>query len=404
MGVVLFKFYITLFFLLVTLQAEVLSADLPLLKPSLLTNQQNSTSLRIDQLLESSIQNALISGGVILIGNRQGTLFEKAYGRVSSTPDSRPMTVDTVFDLASLTKVIATTPAILKLAEGGRLSLVDPVKRWFPELEGKGKDDLLVMHLLTHTSALNDFSLSPENPMESAVDGVADQTLKGEVGSRFHYADINFILLGEMVRRVSGEALNEYTAKIFYKPMEMKDTGFLPSVELKSRAAATVGDGSLQFLGDPQDHLARQLGGVAGHAGLFSTAGDLAVFCRMMLSGGRSSGREILAQRTVNQMIAPYFSRGGKVTRGLGWDIASPFSAPRGAFFSRSSFGHTGYSGASLWLDPDADLFVILLTSRLEFRKKAEFSQLRSELSTLAVEAFGVPLLLNELEEEAVNR
>lgn len=355
--------------------------------------------------MESSIQNALISGGVILIGNRGGTLFEKAYGRVSSTPDSRPMTIDTVFDLASLTKVIATTPAILKLAEGGRLSLVDPVRRWFPELEGKGKDDLLVMHLLTHTSALNDFSLSPEKPMESAVDGVADQSLKGEIGSRFHYADINFILLGEMVRRVSGEALNEYTAKMFYKPMEMKDTGFLPSTELKSRAAATLGDGDLQFIGDPQDHLARQLGGVAGHAGLFSTSRDLAVFCRMMLSGGRSSDREILAQRTVNQMIAPYFSRGGKVTRGLGWDISSPFSAPRGAFFSQSSFGHTGYSGASLWLDPDADLFVILLTSRLEFRKKTEFSQLRSELSTLAVEAFGVPVLLNELEEEeTVNR
>lgn len=391
-------------FLLLNLHAVASSADLPPPKPSLLTNQHNSTSLRIDQLMESSIQNALISGGVILIGNRDGTLFEKAYGRVSATADSRAMTVDTVFDLASLTKVIATTPAILKLAEGGRLSLVDPVRRWFPELEGKGKDDLLVMHLLTHTSALNDFSLSPEKPMQSAVDGVAGQSLKGEIGSRFHYADINFILLGEMVRRVSGEALNEYTAKMFYKPMEMKDTGFLPSVEQKSRAAATLGDGALQFLGDPQDHLARQLGGVAGHAGLFSTARDLAVFCRMMLSGGRSAGREILAQRTVNQMIAPYFSRGGKVTRGLGWDISSPFSAPRGAFFSRSSFGHTGYSGASLWLDPDADLFVILLTSRLEFRKKAEFSQLRSELSTLAVEAFGVPLLLNELEEEAVNR
>ena len=162
-------------FLLMNLQAVASSADLPLQKPALPKNQQNSTSLRIDQLMESSIQNALISGGVILIGNRDGTLFEKAYGRVSSAPDSRPMTIDTVFDLASLTKVVATTPAILKLAEGGRLSLVDPVKRWFPEFEGKGKDDLLVMHLLTHTSALNDFSLSTEKPMQSAVDKVADR-------------------------------------------------------------------------------------------------------------------------------------------------------------------------------------------------------------------------------------
>lgn len=359
-----------------------------------------SPASRIDILIESSIQKALLSGGVILVGSHDRTLFEKAYGRVSPASDARLMTVDTIFDLASLTKVIATTPSILKLAESGKLSLVDPVKKWFPEFEGKGKDDLLVMHLLTHTSALDDFSLSSEKPMQSAIDGAAAQSLKGEIGSRFHYADINFILLGEIVRRASGEALNEFAAKTFYKPMGMKDTGFLPPTELRSRAASTMGDYSLQFVGDPQDHLARQLGGVAGHAGLFSTVDDLAVFCRMMLSGGKSAGKEIMAERTVNQMTAPYFSRGGKVARGLGWDISSPFSAPRGGFFSRSSFGHTGYSGSSIWIDPDADLFVILLTTRLDYRKKTEFGQLRGGLSTLAMEAFGHPVSLKELEED----
>jgi CubicO group peptidase (beta-lactamase class C family) len=277
---------------------------------------------------------------------------------------------------------------------------VDPVKKWFPEFEGKGKDDLLVMHLLTHTSGFDDFSLASEKALQSAVEGAAGQSLKGIVGNRFHYADINFILLSEMVRRVSGEALNDYAARSFYQPMGMRATGFLPSIEVKSRAATTVGNGSLLFIGDPQDYLARQLGGVAGHAGIFSSSADLAVFCRMMLSGGRSSGREIMAERTVRQMTAPYFSRGGKVARGLGWDISSPYSAPRGGFFSRSSFGHTGYSGTSVWIDPDADLFVVLLTTRLEFRRKAEFSQLRSELSTLAVEAFGTPVSLKELEED----
>ena len=392
--------YNVMFFLLLQFSSVAFSADLPPEKPDLAPNQQISPSLHIDQLMEGSIQKGLISGGVILIGNRDRTLFEKAYGRVSPETDARLMTVDTVFDLASLTKVIATTPAILKLAEGRKLSLVDPVKKWFPELEGKGKDDLLVMHLLTHTSALNDFSLSTEKPMLSAIEGVAEQSLKGEIGNRFHYADINFILLGEMVRRVSGETLNAYTARNFYQPMGMKATGFLPSVDLRERAASTQGDENITFSGDPQDYLARQLGGVAGHAGLFSSSADLAVFCRMMLAGGRSSGREIMAERTVNQMTAPYFSRGGQVVRGLGWDIASPYSAPRGSFFSRSSFGHTGYSGASLWLDPAADLYVIVLTTRLDFRKKAQFSQLRSELSTLAVEAFGTSLSLQELEED----
>lgn len=388
-----------MFFLLLNLQTLAFSAELPPVKPLPVPVQQISSSSRIDQLIENAIKKSLISGGVILIGNRDRVLFEKAYGRVSPDPDARLMTVDTIFDLASLTKVIATTPSILKLAEGGKLSLVDPVKKWLPEFEGKGKDELLLLHLLTHTSGFDDFSLSSDKAMQSAVDGAAGQTLKGEIGNRFHYADINFILLGDIVRRISGEPLNEYAVKAFYKPMKMNDTGYLPSAEQRLKAAATVGDASLKFIGDPQDYLSRQLGGVAGHAGLFSSAEDLAVFCRMMLSGGKSAGREIVAERTVNQMTAPYFSRGGKVARGLGWDISSPFSAPRGSFFSRSSFGHTGYSGSSVWIDPDADLFVILLTTRLDFRKKSEFSQLRSELSTLAVEAFGKPVSLQELEE-----
>lgn len=392
--------HILFFLLLVLLPATVFSAaDIPA-KSVPETIQPPHPAKRIDLLMENSIQKALISGGVVLVGSRDKTLFVKAYGRVAPAADARLMTVDTIFDLASLTKVIATTPAVLKLAEGGKLSLVDPVKKWFPEFADKGKDDLLVMHLLTHTSALNDFSLTPEKPLQSAVEGAAAQQPTGVIGNRFHYADINFILLGEMVRRVSGEALNDYDARSFYKPMGMADTGFLPSTEQRARAAVTVGDPPVQFLGDPQDYLARQLGGVAGHAGLFSTAKDLAIFCRMMLSVGKSSGREIMAERTVNQMTAPYFSRGGKVARGLGWDISSPYSAPRGGFFSRSSFGHTGYSGASVWIDTEADLFVILLTTRLEFRKKAEFSQLRSELSTLAAEAFGRPVSLQELEEE----
>lgn len=355
---------------------------------------------RIDQLIQSSIQKGLISGAVVLIGSSQKNLFAKGYGRVSPASDARLMTVDTIFDLASLTKVIATTPSIMKLAEERKLSLVDPVKRWFPELEGKGKDDLLVLHLLTHTSALDDFSLAHERPLQSAIEGAAAQSLKGEIGNRFHYADINFILLGEMVKRVSGETLNEYAAKAFYRPLGMSDTGFLLSAEKRSRAASTVGDGSLQFIGDPQDYLARQLGGVAGHAGLFSTASDLAVFCRMILPAVGFAGKKIMEERTVLQMTAPYFSRGGKVVRGLGWDIASPFSSPRGGFFSRWSFGHTGYSGTSIWIDPEADLYVILLTTRLEYRKKSAFSQIRSELSTIAVEAFGSPVSLKDLEDD----
>ncbi len=358
-----------------------------------------SPAERIDRTVENAISKGLISGGVVLVGNKSGALFTKVYGRVAPEPAARPVTPDTIFDLASLTKVVATTSAIMKLAEEGRLSLVDPLRRWFPEFEGKGKDDLLILNLLTHTSGVDDFSLDPSAPLQSAIKGAADQLSKGEIGSRFNYADINFILLGEIVRRITDETLDKYVERRFFKPLQMKDTGFNPKPELHLRIAPTFGENGVVFIGQPQDFLARQLGSVAGHAGLFSTVADLGIFSRMILSGGATEGKRILAERTVSQMTAPYFSRGGRVIRGLGWDIASPYSTPRGNFFSRASFGHTGYSGSSLWIDIEADLFVIMLTTRLDFKKRSEFSQFRSELSTFAFEAFGKPLSLQELED-----
>jgi len=362
------------------------------------TVQQSATVERIDALVEGAIRKGLISGGVVHVGSRGGTLFEKGYGRIAPEETARPITPDTIFDLASLTKVFATTTAIMKLAEEGKLSLVDPLRRWFPELEGKGKDELLLLNLLTHTSGLDDFSFDPAAPLQSAIGGAAGQKLKGDLGSRFRYADINFILLAEVVKRVSGEPLNMYAVEKFYAPLGMKDTGFHPPAEKLGRIAPTFADGTA-LVGLPQDYPARQLGGVAGHAGLFSTSGDLSRFCRMILGDGTLGETRVLEPRTVQQMTAPYFSRGGKVIRGLGWDIASPFSTPRGGFFSRSSFGHTGYSGSSVWIDSDAGLFVILLTSRLEYRKKGEFNQFRGDLSTLAAEAFGQPVSLRELED-----
>lgn len=347
---------------------------------------------RIDRLMDSAISRGLIAGGVVLVGNRREILFERAYGRVSGEPTARPMDKDTIFDIASLTKVVATTPSVLKLAEDGRLSLVDPVAKWLPEFAGKGKGDLLVMHLLTHTSGLDDFPLSAARPLQSAVEGAATQRIKGEIGSRFRYADINFILLGEIIRRATGSGLDQFSQTAFFMPLGMTDTGFNPDQVRAARCSPTVGDHVL-YVGQVQDFEARQLGGVAGHAGVFSTARDLGRFCRMMLNEGELEGKRTLSARAVRQMTVPYFSRGGAVVRGLGWDMASPFSSPRGNGFSEFSFGHTGYSGASLWLDPAEDTFVVFLTARLEYKKTREFSQLRSELSTLAAELFAVPRL-----------
>jgi len=349
---------------------------------------------RIDALLADAISHNLVAGGVVLIGSRDKVLFERAYGRVSGAPEARALTADTLFDLASLTKVVATTPSVLKLAEEGRLSLLDPVVKWFPEFAGRGKDAILVLNLLTHTSGLDDIPLSSANPIGSAIEGAAAQKLKGEVGSRFKYADLNFILLAELIRRATGAGLDLYTQASFYRPLAMADTSFNPRD--KGRCSPTLCEDRL-YTGEVQDTLSRQMGGVAGHAGLFSTAQDLARFCRMMLGGGILDGRRVLAQRTVDQMTAPYFSRGGDVVRGLGWDIASPYSSPRGLGFSKVSFGHTGYSGSSIWIDPVADTFVILLTARLDYKNVHEFSKFRGELSTLASLLFGVPQPLREM-------
>lgn len=345
---------------------------------------------KIDELVEGAISDGLIAGGVVLIGNHAKVLFEKAYGKVSNAPDARAMTAETIFDIASLTKVIATTPAVLKLMEEGKLSLVDPVEKWYPEFYGHMKDDLLMANLLTHTSGLDDFPLSSEDPIQSAVNGAATQKMKGSVWSRFKYADINFILLAESVKRASGNGLDTYAAMSFFKPMGMKDTSFNPSKEDSQRCAATIDTDKTLMFGQAQDYVARQLGGVAGHAGLFSTADDLARFCRMMLNGGEFEGKRILSRRVIDQMTAPYFSRGGKVIRGLGWDIDSPYSSPRGNGFSPTSFGHTGYSGSSIWIDPVNDLFVVLLTSRIDYKNTRKFSALRGALSSMAAEMFAL--------------
>jgi CubicO group peptidase (beta-lactamase class C family) len=360
--------------------------------------QRDEATKRIDILLGNAIFRGLIAGGVVLVGNGNGVLFERAYGRTCAGPDAPLTDIDTIFDIASLTKVVATAPAILRLAEEGKLSLVDPVIRWFPEFSWKGKEGLLVMNLLTHTSGLDDFPLSSRNPLQSAVERAARQKLKGEIGSRFRYADINFILLGEMVRRITGIPLDRYAATYFFTPLGMRDTTFNPDNGKLLRCSATIGANNCQLTGQVQDPLARQLGGVAGHSGVFSTARDLARFCSMILNEGEFEGTHILSGRAVRQMTAPYFSRGGNVVRGLGWDIASPFSAPRGTGFSEVSFGHTGYSGSSIWIDPTADIFVVFLTSRLDYKNTREFRQLRGELSSLCAGIFTHSAVRREVE------
>jgi len=269
-----------------------------------------------------------------------------------------------------------------------KISLVDPVSKWLPEFAGKGKDDLLIMHLLTHTSGLNDFEVTGGNALQSSIERSAARKCVKKPGSHFKYADINFILLGELVRRVTGIGLDMYAAENIFIPLAMNDTGFNPSLERAVRCAGSLNSDNSLLVGFVQDHTARLFDGVAGHAGLFSTAPDLSRFCRMVLNRGILDGQRVLTARTVDLMTVPYFSHDNNVLRGLGWDIASPFSSPRGDIFSEVSFGHTGYSGGSLWIDPEAGIYVVLVTARLDYKRKRDFNKLRGDLSTIAASLF----------------
>jgi len=341
-------------------------------------------SITIGLLIERAISNNLIGGGVVVIGNHDGILSSTSRGRLTANPDSPPLDEQTIFDLASLTKVIATAPAIMKLLDEGRISLQDPLVQWFPEFNGSDLGAATILHLLTHTSGLTDFEMSTNQAMKTAVSRAAAEISRQRPGSSFNYADINFILLGELVKRVSGKTLDTYCREEIFAPLITSETMFLPTLNLANRIAPTVGADS----GTVQDRNARRLGSVAGHAGLFSSAQDLSRFARLLLAGGVIDGRRILSEQAVKQMTAPFSCSNSEVVRGLGWDIRSPYSAPKGKLFSGVSFGHTGYSGSSIWIDPELDLFVVLLTNRLDYKDVRGFNQLRSDISTIAVEEF----------------
>ena len=343
----------------------------------------------IGLLMERAIASNLIAGGVVVIGNSEGILSTTTRGTLD-LPGAPPLTENTIFDLASLTKVVATAPAVMKLVDKKLVSLTDPISRWFPEFRKSRYGNITIINLLTHTSGLTDFNLLPGESKKSYIRKMARQR-GAKPGSRFNYADVNFILLGELVHRVSGKPLDVFCRENLYKPLGARQTMFLPPGEIADTIAPTVGMAN----GVVQDHNARRLGGVAGHAGLFSSAADLAKFARMMLGNGSIDGKRVLSKKLVRQMTSPYYCSSKTVIRAPGWDMESPFSAPKGNFFSESSYGHTGYSGTSIWIDPTQDLFVIVLTTRLDYDNTRIFNQLRRDISTFAAAGFSVASVAN---------
>jgi uncharacterized protein YbbC (DUF1343 family)/CubicO group peptidase (beta-lactamase class C family) len=319
----------------------------------------------VQEAVREAVASGEIPGVVILVGQGQETLLHQAWGWRTLVPAPRLMSIDTVFDVASLTKPLGTTLAVMALVERGAIRLDAPLGRYLKEFRGRPFQQVTIDRILTHAAGF------PAIPPTKALTGgfpaaaraLAGRPLEFPPGSAFQYSDTGFILLGEVVRRVSGEPLDRYLERILFRPLGLRDTTFHPGETLRRRVAPTDFQNGALLLGRVHDPRARLLGGVAGHAGMFSTAADLARICRMLLHDGELDGRRILKADTVRRMWARSAEPDG--TRALGWDLSSSFSTTMGPFFPVDSVGHTGFTGTAVWIDPLTRAYMILLTNRV---------------------------------------
>jgi uncharacterized protein YbbC (DUF1343 family)/CubicO group peptidase (beta-lactamase class C family) len=349
----------------------------------------------IDPIVQEAIHEGQIPGAVVLVGHDDKVVYRKAFGYRSLEPRRELMTVDTIFDIASLTKVVATTTAVMQLFERGKVRLNDDVVKYIPEFGQNGKEDVTVRQLLTHYSGLApDIDLqTPWQGKETAYRMAFEETPQQPPGSGFIYSDTNFIVLGALVERVSGMTLDQFTKANIFTPLKMLHTRFLPDAAWRPKIAPTEYDEHGAMLrGIVHDPRARRMGGVAGHAGLFSTADDLSKFAEALLAGSK-----ILSPLTVEKMTTPQQPPNAPAARGFGWDIDSPFSSNRGELLPVGSFGHTGWTGTSLWIDPDTRTYIILLSNAVHPRGKGSAVALRTKLATAVAAA--LPLTLSEKEK-----
>jgi CubicO group peptidase (beta-lactamase class C family) len=345
------------------------------------------TLAEMDNAIQTAIARHQCPGGVLWL-ERNGVAYYKAYGNRALVPKTELMTEDTLFDLASLTKVIATTPSIMLLIQRGQVNLDAPVCAYIPQFTGEGREQVTIRQLLTHTSGLPpDLDTNEWHGYAKAIKMACHTKLQSPPGTTFIYSDINFILLGEIVHRVTKTPLQVFAQRKIFDPLKMTDTSFLPPKSKLPRIAPTEVIKGKPLRGIVDDPTARRMGGVSGNAGLFSTASDLARYSRMMLNDGELNGVRIFTPETVRLMTTPQTPPAAHVLRGLGWDIDSPFAGPRGSLFPIGSYGHTGWTGTSIWIDPASKTFVIFLSNRNHPTDAGDVVPLRHQLGTLAAQA-----------------
>lgn len=361
---------------------------------------------RMDAVIAASIAKRELPGAVVLVSRKGKVVWNKAYGARAVEPASERMTTNTIFDLASLTKVIATATSIMILVERGKVRLSDPLSTFIPEIKGGGRERITIEHLLTHRSGYApDFDLRERwTGYDEAIKRLISEPLRNAPGAKFVYSDIGFIALGEVVHRVSGLPLDQFARQNIFIPLGMGSTGFRPArSHLKRIAPTEKRRGQLSYLGDSPDNIGAagemwlrgevhdptsfRMSGVAGHAGLFSTARDVAIYCQMILNKGVFRGARILSPSSIIAMTRPRQVAANGWSRGLGWDINTNFSTNRGDAFPLGSFGHTGFTGTSIWIDPGTDMFVVFLSNRVHPNGKGDVAALRGKVATIAASA-----------------
>jgi uncharacterized protein YbbC (DUF1343 family)/CubicO group peptidase (beta-lactamase class C family) len=319
----------------------------------------------VDEAALEAVASGEIPGVVVLVGRGEQTLLHRAYGWRSIVPELVPMTLNTIFDIASLTKPLGTTLAVMALVERGAVKLDAPLGRYLSEFRGATFEQVTIRRILEHTAGFSDLPAAGtlNGGFPAAARALAHRPLDYPPGTGFQYSDTGFILLGELVRRVTGDPLDRYLERVVFRPLGLTDTSFHPSTLQRARVAPTEFAHGLLLRGQVHDPRARQLGGVAGHAGMFSTAADLARICRMLLRGGELGGRRIFKPATVQLM----WKRGpdAEGNRALGWDVSSSFSRTLAPFFPIDSVGHTGFTGTAVWIDPPTRTYMVLLTNRV---------------------------------------
>jgi len=349
----------------------------------------------VDGAVRAAVESGDIPGAVIVVGRGDDVLLHRAWGARRVLPDPAPMTADTIFDIASLTKPLGTTLAVMALVERGTLALDAPLGRYVKEFDTAAHAQITLRRVLTHTAG---FPATPPNPtvqggFPGAAQALARLPLEYPPGSAFQYTDTGFILLGEVVRRVSGQPLDRFLERNFWKPLALRETSFRPAAALRPRIAPTEWAEGRLLWGEVHDPRARLLGGVAGHAGMFSTAGDLARLCRMLVNEGALDGTRVLRATTIRTMWQR--SPDGNGTRALGWDMSSVFARIMSPFFPTDSVGHTGFTGTAVWIDPASRAWMLMLTNRVH--PSGGGAARISELRTRVAAAVGAALFQSPL-------